>query len=92
MWTGREYRSAFGVAGLSRAGVRGTTDCGLPPSAEDTAMPSTRGMTRGKKRSPPETQKRNVNPRVGETREATIASGYQKGQKKTQKLQQSSAL
>ena len=50
-------------------------------------MPSTRGMTRGKKRSPPETQKRNVNPRVGETREVTIASGYQKGQKKTQKLQ-----
>ena len=50
-------------------------------------MPSTRGMTRGKKRSPPETQKRNVNPRVGETREVTIASGHQKGQKKTQKLQ-----
>ena len=46
-------------------------------------MPS----TRGKKRSPPETQKRNVNPRVGETREVTIASGHQKGQKKTQKLQ-----
>ena len=71
------------MGGLSRARVRGTTDCGLPPSAEDTAMPS----TRGKKRSPPETQKRNVNPRVGETREVTIASGYQKGQKKTQKLQ-----
>ena len=66
------------MAGLSRARVRdcGTTDCGLPPSAEDTAMPP----TRGKKRSPPETQ-------VGETREVTIASGYQKGQKKTQKLQ-----
>ena len=83
-----EYQGAFGGLPwlISRAGLLrdcGTTDCGLPPSAEDTAMPS----TRGKKRSPPETQKRNVNPRVGETREVTIASGHQKGQKKTQKLQ-----
>ena len=42
--------------------------------------------TRGKKRSPPETQKRNVNPRVDETREVTIASGHQKGQIKKHKF------
>ena len=43
----------------------------------DTAMSS----TRRKKRSSRETQK------VGETRVVTIASGHEKGQKKTQKLQ-----
>ena len=74
------------AAKLSRAGLRdcGTTDCGLPPSAEDTAMPP----TRGKKRSSRDTQKQNVNePREGATRVVTVASGHQKGQKKMQKLQ-----
>ena len=44
-------------------------------------MDTTMSSTRGKKRSSRETQK------VGETRVATIASGHEKGQKKTQKLQ-----
>ena len=41
--------------------------------------------TRGKKRSSRETQ--NANPRVGETRVVTVASGHQKRQKKKQKFQ-----
>ena len=82
-----EYQECFRwPLRLSRAGLRdcGTTDFRLPPSAEDTAMPP----TRGKKRSSRDTQKQNVNdPREGATRVVTVASGHHKGQKKTQKLQ-----